>query len=88
MRTYQLKDWEINIQNKSMEAYNYVCDEKNLIISTKSNEYVAFIEVNQKENLVLQKMSYFIHYKFHSDEKKLDIIILSDKRKENRKEII
>ncbi len=55
-----------------MEAYNYVCDEKNLMISTKENDYIAFIEINQKEN--------FIQYKFYSEEKRLDIIILSDKQ--------
>lgn len=80
MKTYQLRDWKINIQNKSMEAYNYVCDEKNLMISTKENDYIAFIEINQKENLVLQKFPYFIQYKFYSEEKRLDIIILSDKQ--------
>ena len=69
MKTYQLRDWKINIRNKSMEAYNYVCDEKNLMI-----------EINQKENLVLQKFPYFIQYKFYSEEKRLDIIILSDKQ--------
>ncbi len=63
-----------------MEAYNYVCDEKNLMISTKENDYIAFIEINQKENLVLQKFPYFIQYKFYSEEKRLDIIILSDKQ--------
>ena len=81
MRTYQLKDWKIQIENRSNEQYDFVCDEKNLIISDKSKEYITFVEVNQKDNLVLQKLPYFVEYKFYSEEKCLSIIILSDKFK-------
>ena len=46
-----------------------------------SNFDLSFLKMeNQKENLVLQKFPYFIQYKFYSEEKRLDIIILSDKQ--------
>lgn len=75
MRTYHLKDWKIEIENKSQKMYEFVCDEKNFMILNKYNEYIVFIEVNQKENLVLQKLSDFVEYKFSVSEKCLSMKI-------------
>ncbi len=75
MRTYHLKGWKIEIENKSQKMYEFVCDEKNFMILNKYDEYIVFIEVNQKENLVLQKLSDFVEYKFSVSEKCLSMKI-------------
>lgn len=76
MRTYHLKSWKIVVDNRSKKMYDIVCDEKNFMILNPYQEYIVFIEVNQKDNLVLQKLSDFIQYQFSASEKCLNMIIL------------
>lgn len=76
MRTYYLKSWKIVVYNNSKKMYDFVCDEKNFMILNQYQEYIVFIEVNQKDNLVLQKLSDVIQYQFSVSEKCLSMTIL------------
>ena len=76
MATYYLDDWKIILENNGYSSYDFVYDEKNLVILDKFQDCVSFIEVNQKGNLVLQKLSTSLRYKIHSTEKCLNIIMV------------
>lgn len=49
METYYLNGWKITAENKSKSAYEFVYDEKDLMILDKFQDCVSFVEVNQKE---------------------------------------
>mgnify|MGYP001032339873 FL=1 len=74
METYYLNGWKITAENKSKSAYEFVYDEKDLMILDKFQDCVSFVEVNQKGNLVLQKLSSSLRYQVNRAEKCLNIM--------------
>ena len=76
MSKYKLKNWTIWIENKSKDTYHYVCDEENLVIVDSFKDYVLFIQADHQDNLILERLPYYLQYKISVSEKHLYITIL------------
>ena len=76
METYYLNGWKITAENKSKSAYDFVYDEKDLMILDKFQAFISFVDVNKKGNLVLQKLSNSLRYQINNAEKCLNIIVV------------
>ena len=74
METYYLNGWKITAENKSKSAYEFVYDEKDLMILDKFQDCVSFVEVNLKGNLVLHKLSSSLRYQVNRAENCLNIM--------------
>ena len=71
-----MNGWKITAENKSKSAYDFVYDEKDLMILDKFQACISFVEVNKKGNLVLQKLSNSLRYQINNAEKCLNIIVV------------
>lgn len=76
MKEYKLKYWTIGIDNKSKDIYHYVCDGENLVIVDSFKDFILFIQVDYDNNLILERLPYYLQYEISYSEKYLYITIL------------
>jgi len=79
MKNFNLGMWTVQVDiigDISLEKYDFVCDGKRLVILTAMEDFITFVKVGEKNNLILQRIPYYFQYKISHSDKVLTIKIL------------
>lgn len=78
MDEVMLGTWKVHIYNVGKDNYDFIYDDNGLIILDSFKSLFAFIKVStqcEQENIVLEKLPYYIKYEIESSKRCLSIFI-------------